>query len=496
MLRVLKSFFILRSLRTQFITMLFLILLVSGLLVLLSNVYQYQAQQENYHFDRLNRKESQIVRQIAYLVKKNNLVKKNDSLWQSLSMDFSQINEIHNVRYSLYNLQGETIFTYYAPLEVAANDYKLPEDLIQRLMDHPENRIIENESDDIEKFTASYRILKDDRDVAYAILFYPYFSDIDIAENEVNIFLQRMYQIYLILFIGVAILAFFLARYVTRSIEAVRTKIAGTDLLSMNEKIEIKNAPGEISGLINAYNSMIDKLVESSQLLVDKEKDLAWREMARQVAHEIKNALTPMKLAVQHFNQKFNPKDKHWKQRLREFANTLVEQIESMVEVSDAFSDYTIHSNIDRRERDLIEHARNVINTFTHIDIKFYSNRDVILYSLDFNKWTRVLNNLIVNAEQSIPSDRVPEIKIYFTKKVDKIEVEVRDNGCGIDYRNKEEIFHPKFTTKSSGLGLGLGIVKNIVVSHGGKVTYDSIADVGTTFRIVFPLEEQRLKLR
>ncbi|MCY4299198.1 MAG: ATP-binding protein [Flavobacteriaceae bacterium] len=477
-----------RSLRVQFFLAMIGILVISGLLVILTTSYQYEAQREKYHFNRLNRKESQIIRHIDYIVDKYNLVGLDIEKWKNLENDFNQINQIHSVKYSLFAMNGQSIFSFFVPLEVMTNDYQLDSELIEQIKEAPENRILETNIKEVDQYSSSFRILKDPLNTPYAILFYPYFSDIDIAENELNIFLQSFYQIYIFLLIGTIIFAFFIARLVTRTIESVRIKLNQTDLQVQNEKLEIVNAPIEILGLIEAYNKMIDQLTASANQLVEQEKDYAWREMARQIAHEVKNALTPMRLIVQDFMEQFDVNKKKSKKKLSEFASTLLEQINSMSELAESFSYFTAEPKKNLTECDLVNHTKLVAVSFANFDVRIQSSHEKIIYTLDVNQWTRVLNNLILNAQQAIPDQREGYVVIDFQRLNDKIVVEVRDNGCGINSELRNAIFEPKFTSKNSGTGLGLGIVRNIILSHGGTITYESIIDIGTTFRIVFPV--------
>ncbi len=483
-----RLFLLRRSLRVQFFLAMILILVISGLLVVLTTAYQYEAQREKYHFNRLNRKESQIIRHIDYIVDKYDLVGADLSQWKNLESDFNQINQIHRVKYSLFSMDGQSIFSFFAPLEVMANDYSLKAELIDQLKQAPDHRILETNIEEVHGYSSSIRILTNQFDKPYAILFYPYFSDVDIAENELNLFLQTFYQIYMMLLIGTIIFAFFLARYVTLSIESVRNKLNQTDLQGQNEKLEIINAPIEILGLIEAYNKMIDQLINNANQLVKQEKDYAWKEMARQIAHEVKNALTPMRLIVQDFSEQLNPNTKQFKKKLSEFSSTLIEQINSMSELAESFSYFTLEPKKNMTESDLVNHTILVAGSFTNFDVRIKSSHEKIIYTLDVNQWTRVLNNLILNAQQAIPNTREGYVEINFQRLEDKIVIEITDNGCGINPELRNTIFEPKFTSKNSGTGLGLGIVRNIILSHGGTISYDSEIDVGTTFRIVFPL--------
>ena len=164
-------------------------------------------------------------------------------------------------------------------------------------------KITRENTTDVGKFQSSYTVLKDNFDNKYAILFFPYFQDVSFAESELNVFLTTLYQIYFIMLVVAIVLAYFISRYVTRSIETIRLKINQTGLLKKNEKILLKNATKEIDSLVNSYNKMIDDLEDSAEKLAKNEREQAWQEMARQVAHEIKNPLTPMRLTVQSFQR-------------------------------------------------------------------------------------------------------------------------------------------------------------------------------------------------
>ncbi|MGB1021146.1 MAG: hypothetical protein ACPGVF_08585, partial [Flavobacteriaceae bacterium] len=240
------------ALRTRIFLIMVLILFLSGVLILGSTSIQYESQREAYHLGRLDRKEAQIKRHINHLVDKYEMSQKPDSLWRSYKDDFEKINTIHNVQYSLFTTQGKPLFIYHTPLAIIANNYELEPQLIANIKNSEEERFLENNYADLDKFHASYRLLRDQMNRPYGILFFPYFEDVSFSENELNTFLESLYQIYILLFFGVLFLSFFLSKWITRSLEAIRIKIDQTGLLTRNEKIHIKNATKEIDGLVNS----------------------------------------------------------------------------------------------------------------------------------------------------------------------------------------------------------------------------------------------------
>lgn len=475
------------SLRTRLFAVMIVMLLVSGILILGTTAIQYESQRENYHLGRLNRKEAQIKRHINYLVNKNNLFNKFDSDWNKKRADFERINMIHSIRYSLFKLDGTPLLIFHSPLEIIANDYKLDQTLLNRIYESKSGIYMEEYNSDIDRFHASYSLLKDDQDRAYGILFFPYFEDISFSENELNSFLQNLYQIYALLLVAVIFIAYFLSRFVTRSLETIRLRMTKTDLQKKNEKIYLKNATREIDSLVNSYNTMIDDLSESAAKLAKTEREQAWQEMARQVAHEIKNPLTPMRLTIQSFQRKYDPNDPDSKIKLNDFSNLLIQQIDTMSEVAEAFSDFARMTKPNMKECDLVDVTKMAASIFQEEHIIFSSDQAHVYQKLDRSQWIRVITNLIQNALQSVSPKKKPQIAIQISADTDQNIITIMDNGNGISPELKDKIFEPKFTTKSSGMGLGLGIVKNIIEYHGGIISFISAPNKGTTFTIVLP---------
>jgi two-component system nitrogen regulation sensor histidine kinase NtrY len=472
------------SLRAKLFIVMTLLLMIAGIMIMGSTTIQYRSQKENYHLSRLNRKVAQIERHLNHLVNKNHLFGKPYSIWMKNKLDFENINKIHNIQYSLFSIDGSPLFLFHTPLKIIANNYNLDSETLQKLKEDVEGNFTEEYNSDINKFHASYRVLKDNYRRSYGILFFPYFEDDSFAENELNTFLQNLYQIYILLLLGVILIAYFLSKYVTRSLETIRLKMDQTGLLQINEKIYLKDATKEIDSLVNSYNRMIDELEISATKLAKTERENAWQEMARQVAHEIKNPLTPMRLTIQSFQKKYNNNDTGNILKVNELSKILIEQIDSMSQVASAFSDFATLPKSDFKKCNIVKVIRSSINVFKEINIQIESNLEEIYHFVDSNQWLRVMNNLIKNSLQSMPNDVLPNIKIKIESKNKSTFIKIIDNGFGIPLDLQSKIFEPKFTTKNSGMGLGLGIVKNIIESHGGIISFTSTVKKGTTFLI------------
>ena len=474
------------SLRLRiFISMIFLVF-TATLLILGSTYYQYRTESDQYNSYRQERKENQLKRQINYLVNKHNLSNNYDD-WGDYDNDFDEITKIHSVEYSIFTTQGAPLFYSYLPLDIISNNYSLDKDFANMLVTNEEGKFTSENLTDVGKFQASYSVLKNDAGEKYAILFFPYFQDVSFAESELNVFLSTLYQIYFIMLVVAIVLAYFISRFVTRSIETIRVKIGQTGLLKKNEKIYLNNATKEIDSLVNSYNKMIDDLEDSAERLAKTEREQAWQEMAKQVAHEIKNPLTPMRLTVQSFQKNSGFKSEDEKLKLNDFCEVLIEQIDTMSNVATSFSDFATLPKTQLEKTDIVEATKKVVEIFEQNNITLETSDENIFVKLDKEQWIRVMTNLIKNSIQSIPHDRESNIQVKIIDSTKKVKIIVSDNGLGVSKKNREKIFEPKFTTKSDGMGLGLGIVRSIINSHRGKISYKSKNNKGTDFTISLP---------
>jgi two-component system nitrogen regulation sensor histidine kinase NtrY len=480
------------SLRTRLFLAMVLLVFTACLMILGATYFQYDAESESYNQFRMQRKEKQLLSQINYLVSKNDLNAPSQEKWMSFKNDFEAVRTILSVDYSVFDLEGNSLYINFLPLKIIANNYKIDKQTIQNIKLNSSNRFVENNIDEIGKFQSSYRYLVDSSGLEYAILFFPYFEDVSFSENELNTFLQSLYQVYLLMLVISIGIAYFISKYVTRSLETLRLQINSTGLLKRNKRIHLKNPSREIDSLVNSYNKMIDDLEKSAQKLAKTEREQAWQEMARQVAHEIKNPLTPMRLSIQNFQRRYDPLDENNKNKIEEFSKLLIEQIDIMSNVASAFSDFATLPKAQLISSDIIDATKKALEIFKYENVSFFSNKNKILYPLDRTQWIRVMTNLIQNGLQSVNSKKQAKIEVNLKADSNKIIISIKDNGQGVDPNLKEKIFEPKFTTKTKGMGLGLGIVKNIIESHKGKITYQTDNKFGTTFIIELKLKKYK----
>jgi nitrogen fixation/metabolism regulation signal transduction histidine kinase len=284
-------------------------------------------------------------------------------------------------------------------------------------------------------------------------------------------------------------LAYFLSTYITKSLKTISDKLRDTSLDQKNEKIVLEANSKEINLLIKAYNGMVDELEESALKLAQSEREEAWREMAKQVAHEIKNPLTPMRLTVQSFQRKFDTNDPELKQKLNDYSKTLIQQIDTMSSVASAFSNFASMPAQQNETLNVVNIVEMTLDIFNEDYIVFESDEKSIISKMDRAQLIRIITNLVKNAIQSIPENQVEKSVLVSVKKQDNnVLILVKDNGIGIEPDNIDRIFEPKFTTKNSGMGLGLGIIKNIIENYKGTITFETEFGKGATFIVSLPI--------
>jgi nitrogen fixation/metabolism regulation signal transduction histidine kinase len=303
-------------------------------------------------------------------------------------------------------------------------------------------------------------------------------------------FFGTLLNAYVFLFLIAVALAIAVANSITRPLSELGEKLKKFSIGKKNEPIQW-GINDEIGALINDYNAMIDKLEDSAQILALTERDLAWREMAKQVAHEIKNPLTPMKLSIQYLQSGIHTSPEKLKQLVGRVSHTLIEQIDNLSNIASEFSNFAKMPQAENEKvllNDVVASVHDLFRKREDMDIHLYVPIQDIYVFADRNQLVRVLNNVVKNAIQAIPEERRGRIDISLLKRDDKAIISIMDNGSGIPNDMRDRVFSPNFTTKSSGTGLGLAICANIVETFNGKIYFATNPEEGTTFFIEIPL--------
>ena len=452
------------------------------------SVIQFKNEAKEYHQERLDRKEFAIKEHINYVLSTTTYPLTPENLPLIFKDKIHELSDIHNLEINIYSLEGKLVKSSKASFSVDKVSPPISNYILKLVQSSVEKRYVDIKSIDGIKNRSSYSQIKDEKFKPLGILNIPYVEDDGFYETELRQFLIRLSQVYSFMLVIAFAIAYFLASYITKSLKTISDKINETSLNQKNEKIVIEANSREINSLINAYNQMVDKLEESASKLAQSEREQAWREMAKQVAHEIKNPLTPMRLTVQSFQRKFDLEDPNLKQKVDDYSKTLIQQIDTMTSVASAFSNFASMPAQQNETLNVVEVVEFSLDIFNEDYIQFESQKDEIIAVLDRTQLIRIITNLVKNATQSIPEEQDLKVVFVTVKEIDdNVVISVTDNGIGIAEHNKDQIFEPKFTTKTSGMGLGLGIIKNIIENYKGTITFETEHGKGTTFIVSLP---------
>jgi signal transduction histidine kinase len=394
---------------------------------------------------------------------------------------------------NFYNTDGELLASSRKNIfEMGLSSTKMNAFAFNQLNRLQNEQFIHREKIGLLSFFSAYAIIKNDEGKTLGILNIPYFARQDEMEKEISFFIGALINVYVVLFLLSIFIAIVISRLIAEPLQLISSRLGDIALGKPNKPIEW-SSEDEIGRLINEYNRMIQQLEESAEKLARSERESAWREMARQVAHEIKNPLTPMKLSVQHLQKTWKESPEEFEQRLKKFTQNLVEQIDTLSNIANEFSDFAKMPKPNTQPLDIFEIAQQSIEFFkptTKSHILLHKKTEKTMVLADKDQMIRVFNNLLKNAIQAIEIEEDGLIEVQISKENEMIQIAVRDNGNGIDDELQEKIFSPNFTTKTSGMGLGLAMVKNIINSHGGTIWFESEIQKGTTFFFTLPIVE------
>lgn len=321
----------------------------------------------------------------------------------------------------------------------------------------------------------------------------PYFARQTELVSELSAIINGLVNVYVILFIVSIMAGLTLAGYITRPLRLVQQQIAEVSLGKKNEAIRWKGRD-ELGQLVAGYNEMLLKLEKSAEKLARSERESAWREMARQVAHEIKNPLTPMKLNLQYLQHLQQADPEEFSRRFAKASAGIIEQIDTLASIATEFSNFAQLPQGQVQEINVAEVLESALQLYEKAGKVTLRNRipeKIIMVKGDKEQCLRVFNNLLANSVQALEEVADGWVEIGRQMKNDSVVIQVRDNGPGIADEMKPRIFTPNFTTKSTGSGLGLAMVKSIIEGFGGKVWFESEQGLGTIFYLEFRLAER-----
>ncbi len=415
---------------------------------------------------------------------------KNDLQGQ---IDFNQFAELNAAYLNLYDLNGNLYLSSLPKIfELKILGEKMnPKAFIY--LNKMQGSEFLNEEEIIGKFkyAAAYAPIRDAQNQTIAYINLPYYGNEADYDEKISLFVNTLINIYALVFVAIGVLAVFLANQITSPLTFVQESIMKTKIGQKNIPI-VWHKQDEIGALIKEYNKMIAALELSANKLAQSERESAWREMAKQVAHEIKNPLTPLKLGLQLLEKSWKEKDVNFDKKFANYSKSFIEQIDSLATIASEFSNFAKMPDTKLEKLQLIPIIDKAISIFKNtnnleIIINNQTNIPIIVLG-DKDQLLRSFNNLLKNAIEAADDSVKCVIDIELNNNAENVQIIVKDNGKGINESLFDKIFVPNFTTKSSGTGLGLAFVKQAIVNANGTIAFNSEVNIGTTFLISLPL--------
>ena len=463
-----------------FIAMFMLVVLGFGATGVVSFLH-FKAEEVEYRRERLKRKEQAVEAHVAHELQRaiGKDIDEGD-LMRVLNEELCAISQIHQIDIALYTMGGELLLSS----NVALVDQGILPPRLPELVHSRRNQILSiadpsNSESEMLLYTAE---LDDEMGLPVALLVVPYNDKVDRPMEDMA-FYRALAWLHLVLFVAATYFAYLLSRSITQGLEVVGNAMKGNpEDGSSNPRPVAWRSKDEIGQLVESYNRMVHQTEENAKALANAEKEQAWREMAQQVAHEIKNPLTPMRLMTQLHASRAGQLTA---EEVKGYAEAMLAQIDAMAAVAGDFSELAKISTGVLRPVDLAQVLRRVQLAYPGLDLALPSGEWVVKGTED--SLLRVFNNLLNNALDAVESGMPPALSVTVREDEGSVLVSVRDNGTGIDPSRWEAIFAPHFTTKSTGSGLGLAMVKSIVEGMGGRIWIEASSAQGTEVMLRVP---------
>ncbi len=324
-----------------------------------------------------------------------------------------------------------------------------------------------------------------------AIANLPYFTRGGNISGDLSYIVATIVNVSILLLILSILFGRALASNIAKPLTRISNKMKYMDVSSEPQYINYRKKD-ELGVLVESYNKMVDSLAESTKQMAQAEREKVWSDMARRIAHEIKNPLTPMKLSIQRLmmlKQKGSPL---WQDKFEEVSRSILEQIDILSNTASEFSSFAkfyVEEDSLFNLYDVLLEQKVLFDTHDNIRLSLSYSSDNCPVKARKGQIIRVLVNLISNAVQELErSDSMGFIRLSLTKEDNFYVVSIDDNGNGVKEEDQEKLFMPNFTTKSSGNGLGLAISKSIVEQSGGRIWYSASELGGASFSFTLPV--------
>lgn len=477
------------NIQAAIISIVFVSLLLVALATIFYNIEQYKSKRQN----DLDEKMKSIAEEIDMRLEDKDEITDELVLW--LKDELTKLSNIFHTDINIYGVDGKLL--------ASSREEIFQRGLVSRRINSQAyfeifqnfqyNSYFQPEKIGQLSYLSAYKPIINNRGQLLGSINLPYFIRQDNYSQEISTFIVAFINLYVFLFLASVIAAVFIANQITRPLVVIQQNLQKMELGKRNEPITYKRND-EIGSLVKEYNKKVDELAVSADLLARSERESAWREMAKQIAHEIKNPLTPMKLNIQYL-QRTKGKNEEYNEFIERVTATLIEQIDNLSDIATEFSNFAKIPVARNQIFVLAEQLQKVIDLYeTHnrAHIEFHpGNHNDIKVNADREQLGRAIINLIKNGIQAIPKNQQGIIKIMLDRRDHMAIISVSDNGMGIPEELQDKLFSPSFTTKTSGMGLGLSIVKNIVENFAGKIWFETRPGQGTTFFLEIPVYEK-----
>ncbi|MFT6334636.1 MAG: signal transduction histidine kinase [Saprospiraceae bacterium] len=477
------QFFRSSSLRNKIQLAVIMLIVFSFFIIGIMTAFYFKSVLENYNNNNQKEDVTSIRNDIRNSIEgvENNLLASS-----TVQAKIDEMAHVHDKNLAFFDSQGKVLESSFTDPQIARVPFGIVRGFSIPGSSSPNNRIhLEQKKYTIEFLPLYYKSQRN----PYGYLGISY-KPVNNSSRSIRDFLSTILNVYVFLFLIAGALAIAIGNSITKPLAILSKKLKEFKLGKTNKVLDW-DTKDEIGNLINEYNLLTEKLDESVSILARTERDIAWREMAKQVAHEIKNPLTPMKLSIQYLERAVKSNPEAATGMIERVSATLIEQINNLNQIANEFSNFATMPKASNEKiiiNEIVEAIHDLFRKREDMDIQMTEPIDDLFVFADRNHLVRILNNIVKNAIQAIPTDKKGIIQISLSKDGDIAIVSVKDNGSGIPNHMKDKVFTPNFTTKSSGTGLGLAISANMIDSFNGRIYFETELGVGTEFFVEIPL--------
>ena len=484
-----RDFFKGNTLQKQIQNAMIVLVLFSLIVIAIVTMIYFQYQYNIYHNSKLLKKVNIVMRSVSQYYVEDYPTDGPNTFDKVIQQKLRVLSNIHALDINVYNSKGVLMQTSQPEIfKRKLVSTRMDADAYANLIIKGKSKYVHDEKIGGLVYLSAYQPFRSNGKVLGYFNF-PYYGKQKSFQEDLSYFLVALVNVYVVFLVAAALLAVLLSRSITNSLTLISENIKDVQLGKANKKIKWKNED-EIGLLVKQYNQMLDELEKSADLLAKSEREGAWREMAKQVAHEIKNPLTPMNLSIQHLQRALKDNSGDIKELTEKVSQRLIDQIDTLSGIATAFSDFAKMPQGEFSSIDIVPILLSAVELFReseNIEIILNYPTDACKVNGDKEQIMRVFTNIIKNATQAIPETRKGLIEIQISVQQQNYLISVKDNGTGIEEDKRTHIFEPNFTTKTSGTGLGLAICKNIIERMNGAIGFDSKVNEYSIFYIELP---------